>query len=372
MNFTINKTVFYNALQIATHAISSSSPQPPLRGILIKATDNQLVITGSDADISIQKTITSNEENQLNIIEEGTLLMEARYLMEIVKKLDSNEISIEIIDGSLTKFSGLSVVFKMNGMNYNDYPTIDFSKPMSSVMMDSSLLNEVIEQTTFATSQKETRPVLTGVNFKLADSILNCTATDSFRLAKKTIPFESEDTFNVTIPSKSLNEVKSTMLGTCDKIEIALNTKKVQFYSEDMILQTRLLDGGYPDTDRLIPTEFNHTLTINRSDLIHAIDRTIFIKNDNMSINRLQCSTDEVILTNKSQEIGESHETLNATFTGEPLDISFAANYVMEAAKVLKGETIKIQFTSEMKPFILSDDEDSTIMQLVLPVRTYN
>jgi DNA polymerase-3 subunit beta len=111
---------------------------------------------------------------------------------------------------------------------------------------------------------------------------------------------------------------------------------------------------------------------IGREDLIHAIDRTTFIKNDNMTINRLQCSKEEVILTNKSQEIGESHETLNAEFTGEPLDISFSGTYVMDAAKALRGSQDQIQFTGEMKPFILSCDEDNTILQLVLPVRTYN
>jgi DNA polymerase-3 subunit beta len=111
---------------------------------------------------------------------------------------------------------------------------------------------------------------------------------------------------------------------------------------------------------------------MNKEDLIRAIDRTVFIKNDNMTINRLQCSEDEVVLTNKSQEIGESIENLAAEFKGEPLDISFSGIYVMEAIRNLKGSNLKISFTGEMKPFILSTAEDDTIIQLVLPVRTYN
>jgi len=372
MNFSIDKNSFFNALQTVGHAISPNSPQPSLRGILINAKEGQLVLTGSDADISIQKVLKSDDDNKLNIVEEGSILIDSVYLMQIVKKLDSDIINIEIIDGSLTKFSGSSVVFKINGMNVNDYPTIDFSKPMNSVKMDATVLSDIIDQTTFATSPKETRPVLTGVNFKLSENHLNCTATDSYRLAKKTIDFTSEANFNITIPSKSLNEVRGTILLAAKEIELAQNDKKAQFWSEDMVLQTRLLDGGYPETDRLIPTEFNYTLKIGREDLIHAIDRTTFIKNDNMTINRLQCSNEEVILTNKSQEIGESHENLSAVFTGEPLDISFSGTYVMDAAKALRGSEIKIQFTGEMKPFILSCEEDHTILQLVLPVRTYN
>ena len=112
---------------------------------------------------------------------------------------------------------------------------------------------------------------------------------------------------------------------------------------------------------------------MDREDLINAIDRTSFIKNDNMTIIRLQCSSDEIVMMNKSQEIGESREILHADkYEGEPLDISFSGKYVSEAAKVLKGQSIKIEFTGEMKPFVLKNTMDETILQLVLPVRTYN
>ncbi len=372
MKFTVSKNELNTALQNVSHAISPNSPQPALRGIRLEAVNDSLMLTGSDADVSIFYTMKKDENNNLNIMEEGAILVESRYLNEIVKKIDSDEITVEIIDGALTRFSGSSAQFKINGMRPDDYPSIDFSKPASSVTMNASDLNLIIEQTAFAASAKETRPVLTGVNFKTADHMLYVTATDSYRLAKKNIPLDTDAEFNVTIPAKSLNEVKTTMLNRDETIEIAVSDKKAQFISERMILQTRLLDGGYPETDRLIPKEFAYTMDINRYDLIRAIDRTTFIKNENMTINRLQMSREEVILTNKSQEIGESHENLAAVFEGEPLDISFAGNYVMDAAKALKGENVRISFTGDMKPFILTSPDDDSVMQLVLPVRTYN
>ena len=140
-------------------------------------------------------------------------------------------------------------------------------------------------------------------------------------------------------------------------------------------MQSRLLDGGYPETERLIPKEFGYTMVINRRALISAIDRTSFIKTDNMSIIRLQINNkDDIAVMNKSQEIGESREELFASsYEGEPLDISFSGNYVMDAAKALSSDEIMIRFTGEMKPFVLTDaDENSTVLQLVLPVRTYN
>ena len=373
MNITIRKSDLLNALQNTAHAVSSNSPKPSLRGILIEARLDRLTLTGSDADISIRETIVKSEENKLNIIEEGSILIESRYLLEIVRKIDSEDIQIEVIDGALTRFSGGSAVFRINGMRYDDYPDIDFNKPSISLKMQAGQLSSIIEQTAFAASAKDTRPVLTGVNFKLDQKVLCCTATDSYRLAKKKIEFDSEDYFNVTIPAKSLNEVRSTMLGDLSsEIEIALNDKKAQFISENMIVQTRLLDGGFPETDRLIPKEFISVLKLSRNDLIHAIDRTTFIKNDNMTINRLSMSADECILSNRSQEIGESTETLVAEYTGDPMNISFAGNYVISAARALRGNTVTISFTGDMKPFIMKGDEDDSILQLVLPVRTYN
>lgn len=372
MNFNINKNEFSNALSIVSHAVSSSSPQASLRGIKIQATQDQLILTGSDADVSIQKIIHKNETNNLVISEEGSLLIEAKYLLDIVKKIDSENVSVEILDGALTRFSGNLAVFKINGMNAYDYPRIDFSEPSATIEIENTVLSKIIEETVFAAAVKETRPVLTGVNFKIDNEKLIITATDSYRLAKKVMDLKSDISFNITIPSKSLNEVKSTMLNEEGTIKISQNDKKIQFINEDMILQSRLLDGGYPETDRLIPSEFSYELKVNRLDFIRAIDRTIFIKNDNMTINKLQCSSDEIILTNKSQEIGESREILNGTWTGQPLNISFSGSYVMDGAKALQSDDIVIKFTGEMKPFILQNVDDDTILQLVLPVRTYN
>ena len=373
MNFSINTSVFASAASAVDRAVTSTSVQPSLRGIKIQAVNDSLILTGSNSDISIMKTLHSDEENNLNIVEEGTILIESKYLLDIVRKMDSSIMTIEVIDGALTRFSGDRAVFKINGLNVMDYPTIDFSDPGNSISMNCSMLKDIIEQTTFATAVKETRPVLTGVNFRLADHVLKCTGTDSYRLAKKVFAFNVDGSFNVTIPSRTHNDVKATMLDQEDEtIQISLNDTKAQFTIKDMILQTRLLDGTFPDVDRLIPSTFDYVLSINRTELIRSIDRTTFIRNDNMAINRLQCSENEVILTSKSQEIGESRENLDCTFTGNDLDISFSANYVIDAAKALKGDNITINFSGDMRPFVLKDQDDESVIQLVLPLRTYN
>ena len=378
MNFKVSKSRLYEALSSVSHAVSSNNPISSLKGIKIIATDEpSLIITGSDSDITIQYTLSNEktEDLELMVNEPGGIVIDAKYILDIVHKIDSDYISVEIIDGALTLFKGNNAQFRINGIKTEDYPSIDLSKPATSIEFESDVLSEAIEETVFATSDKDTRPVLKGVNFVLADNKLLCIATDSFRLARKTIPFTSDASFNITVPSKSLNETRSILLSNNKTIGIAVNDKKIQFYTDSIILQSRLLDGGFPDTERLIPSSFTCTLTIPRSSLISVLDRSMFIKNDNMIINRLQCSEEDVIFSNRSQEIGDFTQSLiseGAKFEGEALDVSFSATYVMQAAKALKGDTVVFKFVGTMRPFILIDPEDDSILQLTLPIRTYN
>lgn len=374
MNFRISKKKFYDALQIVSHAISPNSPQPALSGIQINVKKDGLTLIASDNDISIQKILSNDKDADLNLTveEEGSIVIEAKYLLEIVRKIDSDTISVEIIDGALTKFKGQDAEYNINGIRSEDYPVPDFSRPETSFTLPALDLITLVDQTQFATSSKETRPVLTGVNFNAQGTVLNCIATDSYRLAKKTVTLTQECTFNATIPAKSLREVSSTIFND-KEVLIALNDKKVQFCFDETIIQSRLLDGAYPETERLIPSEFECSLLVDRDELIEAIDRTLFMKTENMSIIKMECSEKEIAIYNKTQEIGEFHQVLHADqYTGKPLNISFSGQYVLEACRALRSQSVKIQFTGEMKPFILTNPMDNTILQLVLPVRTYN
>ncbi len=373
MKISILKDELYNELQIVSKAISPISPQVSLRGIKIEAKDNKLVLTGSDADISIQKIINKNDDNKLNIIEEGNILVDVKYLLELVRKVDSEIIEIEILDGSLLYFHGGKAKYKINGLNPESYPKIDFKVNDESFSLKVKDLLNIINQTVFAVSKKDTRPILTGVNIKTQGNNLNCTATDSFRLTRKIIPFNYNNEFNVTIPAKVLNELKSSLqlLDNDSDILISINDKKAQFVFNDTIFQARLLDGEYPATDKLIPTEgqFNYYLDINRRDLINAVERSNFIKNENIITNKLDCSKEEIILSNKNQEIGEFEEELVGKFEGENFEIVFISYYMLDALKALSGDDVKIKFTEKMKAFIVSDPSDDSITELVLPTR---
>ena len=374
LNFRINKDVFYKALQTVNGAVASSSPIPTMSGIEIEANQDMIVLTGSDNDISIRSVIKNDKDNQLFFVEEpGTIVVDHNYILDMVKNLDSDEVQVQNIDGTLTQFTGNNVDFKINGFNPSDYPAIDFNADTTPFTIKASEFNDAAAKTSFAAANKETRPVLMGINLKSENSRITFTATDSFRLARYVLSAEVEP-FNITIPSKTIGQVKSIFAD--GDISISVSARKIVFVQNGVTLQSNLLEGAFPDIERLIPSSFSRKLVVNRSALLMATARPGFIKTDNMTIIRMQInSADDIVVTSRSQEIGESHENLQGvvSYEGDPLDISCSANYLSDAVRSLNNENVTVLFTSEMKPFILKNDEDDQkLLQLVLPVRTYN
>ena len=367
MNFKIKRLELLNALTKVSRAVSIKSPLPVLTGIKFDLKEDELILTGSDSDITIQTSI----QDHIDIIEPGSVVLSSKYILEIIKKIDSEDVHIFIVDGTLTRIEGANSRFDLNGTSYIDYPRIDLNKTGVNLQMKSIDLKEAIEQTSFATSEKETRPVLTGVNFKAKDHVLECIATDSYRLAKRILNIDSDISFNIIIPKKSLIEI-SRIIEKDELIDLYVSDRKVLFVFDHVLIQTRLIDVTFPDTSRLIPDSFDYSMSIDSTSLLNSIDRASLLTNEQTNIVKLTMNQDTVILSSFSQEIGSVEENLSRAFyKGEPLKISFSARYLTDAIKSINGQKVRVLFTGEMKPFIIKDFEREDIIQLVLPVRTY-
>lgn len=372
MKFRVERIPFLNEISKVSRAVSGKTPLPSLSGIKIEAKDNTLFFTGSDSDISMYSYLKSENNNfVLEIEEEGAIVLGSRYICDIVRKLESDQVSVEIIDGQLTRISDDYSDFKINGLKASDYPTIDFTKPEKSILINGYTLQGCINQTIFATSDKETRPVLTGINVKASKGSMEFVGTDSYRLAKKIISINEETTFGVTIPAKTLVEISKTIEND-DILDLAVNDKKIQCWIGNTIIQSRLIEGAYPETSRLIPQSFDYELTADAHDLLNAIDRASLMKEDGKNIVKLSMSENKVELSSKSQQVGSVKEILNeAAFQGNNLEISFSGKYAYDAIRAIDSDLVKIKFSGEMKPFIITGNNDDSCIQLILPVRTY-
>lgn len=376
MKFSISTTSIKNSLNIVSRVVSSSSPNIALKGIYLQAkSDNTLTLTGADSNTVISQTLNGKEDDsiQLQVQDEGEIIIDAQYLNDIVRKIDSDIVYFEVLDGSLTQVKGNHANFRINGMDAKEYPRIDTERPLNHFTVRQKDFAEAIDVTSFCAAADDTRIALTGIHFVGTENKLTAIATDSYKLAKKYVDIQSESPFQMTVPAKTLNLVKNILLTEEGEITAYLDDKKIQFITEQTLFQSSLLEGEYPDIERLIPTTFSSTLTLPRSVWTSVIDRSMFIKNDNLTLNRLTMSDEDVIISNRSQEIGEFEQSLlaeGAKFEGEPLEITFNAGYVLQCSRAVKGQTIQIKFNGQLKPFIMVNPEDDSILELSLPVRS--
>ncbi|MCM3359748.1 MULTISPECIES: DNA polymerase III subunit beta [unclassified Psychrobacillus] len=378
MKFEVMRDSLLNGLNDVMKAVSSKTTIPILTGLKLEVTKEGLYLTGSDSDITIQTFIPveKNGEQIIKIVEPGSIVVQARMFSEIVRKLPTNDVEIEVTNQFHTHIRSGKSEFNLIGIDASEYPLLPQLEEDRQFYIPSDLLKSIIKETVFAVSTSESRPVLTGVNWQVIDGELHCVATDSHRLAKRKTALKDlpEEKYSVVIPGKSLNELNKILEETSSEVAIVMTQQQILFKTEDVLFYSRLLEGNYPDTSRLIPSEYKTTIVVNGKSLLQAIDRASLLareeRNNVVRFSTLDLNSLEV--SSNSPEIGKVEEQILAeTIEGEELKISFSAKYMMDALKAIDGQDVKILFAGTMRPFVLKSVHDDSILQLILPVRTY-
>ncbi|TLS35126.1 DNA polymerase III subunit beta [Pseudalkalibacillus caeni] len=380
MRFTINRETLVSNVQDVMKAVSSRTTIPILTGIKIVASDEGITLTGSDSDISIECFIPIQEDDRQNveISKMGSIVLQARFFADIVKKLPGETVEMEVLDSLTTRIRSGSSEFNLNGLDPEEYPRLPEVEGTEGFSIQADLLKSIIRQTVFAVSTSETRPVLTGVNWQLEEGRLTCTATDSHRLAMRNVTIESKDGdlnfSNIVIPGKSLSELAKIIDDTDDLIEIIVAENQILFKAKQLLFFSRLLDGNYPDTSKLVPNESKTTITVSAKQMLQAIDRASVLAREgrNNVVKLVSQDNDLMEISSNSPEIGKVFEQVEAqSYEGEELKISFSAKYVMDALRAMDSSEVLISFTGAMRPFLIRPIEGDSILQLILPVRTY-
>jgi DNA polymerase-3 subunit beta len=378
MKFIIQKDHLVQSVQDVMKAVTSRTTIPILTGIKIVVAEDGVTLTGSDSDISIQSFIPKEEEDKeiVEIIQTGAIVLQAKFFSEIVKKLPSESVEIEVQNHFQTMIRSGKSEFNLIGLDAEEYPQLPQIEAENVFKMPTDLLKAMIRQTSFAVSTSETRPILTGVNWKIENNELACIATDSHRLAlrKARIEMETPENYNVVIPGKSLNELSKILADHSEPVEIVITNNQILFRAKHLLFFSRLLEGNYPDTSRLIPTEGKTDITLQNKEFLHAIDRASLLAREGKN-NVVKFSTignGVIEISSNTPEVGKVVEEIKGISTeGEELKISFSAKYMMDALKAIEGNEIKIRFTGAMRPFIIYPLHDESTLQLILPVRTY-
>ncbi|GFH41590.1 DNA polymerase III subunit beta [Lactococcus hodotermopsidis] len=378
INFSINKTAFLNNLRITKQAISSKVAIPTLSKIKIDVSNEGITLTGSNGQISIENFLSKNDENAgMLITESGSILLEASFFESIVTNLPEVSFDFkEIEQNQVVLTSGQSEI-TLKGLDVEMYPRLQEMPTENPLKIKAGVLKDIFSETAFAVSTQESRPILTGLHLTLTDNkILKSVATDSHRMSQRVMTLDklSED-FDLVLPNKSVSSFKSVFTDDDNELDIFFSSNQILFRNETISFYTRLVEGNYPDTNRLIPSEADYTLnlTFDVSNLRHTMDRAKLLSNatTNGTV-KLTVTADKVIATVNSPEVGSVHEEITPLAqNGEDLMISFNPQYLIDALKVIKEPEVRIRFISSVRPFTLVPTSDTLdFVQLITPVRT--
>ena len=375
MKFTIKKDLLLDSLIKVSKAISTKNLIPVLGGIKFELKKKKLTLTASDNDITIQTVIESKSDKDFKIDSEGSIIIQGKYIFDIVRKLPDEYINIEVIDELKILIYTDNSEINLNGISESEYPNINLEESKKKIEIKAGLLKKIVAQTAFATSNEESKPVLTGINFNVVGDILECNSTDSYRLARKIVKLskESEESYNIVIPSHNLIEFTKIIGDDDDIVELHIFNNKILFKKENLKFESRLINGTYPNTSNLLPDDSILVISTNLNDFYNVIDRVSILTNDKeKNIVTLETKDNTLILKSSSVEAGRIEEKMEIVKNNdENIKISFSAKYMMEALKSFSTETVDLHFIGEIKPILIKSQEDDTLTQLVLPIRTY-
>lgn len=380
MKFTINRPAFISQLNNVLRAISSKTTIPILTGLKMVVDKERIVLTGSNSDITIESVIdASNPDYDLIVEDPGAIVLPARFFSEIVKKLPDKQVTIEVTSGFQADITSGTAKFQINGQDAENFPHLPEVETDKTITLPNDVLKEVIRQTVIAVSKQESRPILAGIHITLHDGLLTAVATDSHRLAQRKVALNDVDNgidFDVIIPGKSMNELSGMISDVDEDVQVQVTENQILFIFGNTHFYSRLLEGNYPETSQLIPKTADTTVELDAGSFLASIERASLLshesRNDVVKLT-LKPSENLVRISSDSPDIGTVEEEVATTsLDGNDLEISFNPNYMKDALRSFGQTTVKISFTSPLRPFTLVPTEDGeNFVHLITPVRTF-
>lgn len=377
MNFTIDREILLENLNIISRGLPAKSPMPILTGIKLEVTTTDLYMTSSNTDISVETFIN---DSSLQIAKPGKTVVPGRFFIDIIRKINSKRVALTLLDDRILLIKADRGEYKLHIMDPLDYPNIDFVALENPLVLSSDRIKTMIKQTSFATATSEKKPILTGVHLKLMGNRLTAVATDSFRLSQTILEVPEYSPFQITIPNKSLDEMYKALDNFNGDISLYFAVNKLLIKYKNVLFQTRLLDGNYPDTSKLIPPSYPIVIKFHKDELLDAVERVSLLsprekvsdREVAYSIIKLTVSKDHLVtISTTNSAVGDATEELIPTDTqiAGPIMIGFSSRYLIEALRSFESTEIALNCSEGIRPFIITGEKDHNLTQLILPVR---
>ena len=365
MKFTCDKAELSSAITTVSRAAAVRSPIPALEGILLEATVS-VNLTGFDLKKGIYTTL------EASVTESGSLVLGARLLGEIVKKLPDGPVFFSADEKSIAVIRGGNAEFSIIGTPAEDYPELPSMDYKSTVALPQDVLAQMIQQTNFAVSDNESRPIYTGSLFEIQNDELTLVAVDGFRLALRREPIDRCDveSCSFVVPGSALGDLEKICSNTGEEVRITVGSKHVSFTVGSTVLVSRLLEGEFLNYRKTVPTDFPVTVDVERADLIRSVERVSLVIDDRTK-NPLRCLFGEGELhMSCATPLGRAEDKCPAVGDGGGLEIGFNNRYLLDALKAAPTEKLSMCLNTASTPCVLrAEDGSEVFVYMILPVR---
>ena len=358
-------------LSIATtqviKAISTRTTNPVLEGIKIIAEDDKLILSATDLELAIEKTI--NADVKL----EGEVVVPGKFFSEFIRKLTNEKIELELNDKNQLKINYTDSETFVQCFNVLEFPNLKIIEDSENFVIKQKDFKSLINKSIFSTALDDTRPVLKGCCFEIEDNFINSIGLDGYRLAFAKKPLISSTVkTSIIVPAKSLTEIYKFLEDNDEEIKVCLQKNFLMVEIENTKVITRLIDGDFINYKQIIPKSFTTSLVINKNVFEEAIERTsVLSRVDRNNLVKFDIKDKLLTLTSNS-DIGNIKENIGISLKGNDLAIAFNSRYFSECLKTINEEAIKIEFNMPSSPCVITPNEGDEYLYLILPVRIIN
>ena len=363
MKLTCSRDELIRKLAIVSRGVSARTAVQILGGVLLSAEDGQLLLAATDMELSLRASLEAEVETG------GAVVVPGRLLVELTRLLPDAQVSIEQrADEGVIQVSSGSFQSRLNTFTAEDFPRLPAVEALERHAIDRDALLETIARVSRSASRDESRPVLTGVLVRFEPGKLVMAATDSYRLSVKETTLEgSAPELEAIVPARALGELARIAQGA-DQVELGVHENQVVFGIDGTWLTTRRIDGQFPNYKQLVPESFEYEVPLPREELLDVVRRIAVMAQRNSPL-RVRFAEGEVAISARTQDVGEAQESLPISFTGEPLEIGFNAEFLRDGIDSVSGETIRMRLISPLRPCVLQAEGSDDFLYLIMPIR---
>ena len=366
MKISCLRTDLVLAVSNVSRAVSAKASIPALEGVLIKAYNNNLNISGYNLEIGITTDV------EATIKEEGEIVLSARLFLDIVRRLPEEIVMIETDDRLVTYITCGKVDYQIVGMTSVEYPDLPTFQQTDGITLNANILRDMIRQTVYAVSDNNSKPIYTGSLFEISDGVLRIVAIDGFRMAIRSENVDSESKTSFVVPGKTQLEVLKLITDDDENVEIIVGQRHITFKINSYMVISRLIEGTFLDYKSTIPAGEKTELVINTRMMIDSVERMSLLNSERIQ-SPVRCKfNDNEIRMSCASAVGRANDVISVPVIGESVEIGFNNRYMLDALKNTDTDEVKMVLNGAVSPIVIKPVKGDSFLSIVVPVRLAN